>query len=123
SGETGFNSIGQPEPLDSLFVMEWMPAPGAVGYYIQVYQPSFNLTSNFEQMESGVPAPIYAFKSRDILVAYIPAPSNPAARVSFRMPTPGARSKADTTLMTVRQTNFGQTSRVSIAPVDARADL
>ncbi len=120
TGSTGFDRDGNPVPLDSLFLMEWTAVPGAAGYYVQVYQPSFNLTTNGEQVMSGMPAPLFVGKSRDILLAYLPEPSPPTARVSLRVPRPGASPpRPGAHFMTVRGTNYGQEYRVRVAAVDA----
>ncbi len=117
TGNTGIANDGTPVPLDSLFLMEWNSVPGASGYYLHVYQPAFNLVTTREQVMSGMQAPLFVGKSRDILVAFVPAASPQPATVSFRMPTasatvPGAR------IITVRPTGYGQEYRVRIAAVD-----
>lgn len=122
TGGTGFNVVGDPVALDSLFLMEWERVPNAAAYVIHVYQWSFALTDLNEQIMSGRPAPLFIGKSRDILVAYLPAPDTTAATVSFRMPTPAARPP-EARIMTVRQTNYGQEYLVRISAVDASGQL
>ena len=122
TGQTGFDPAGDASPLDSLFLMEWETVPNAAGYLIHVYQPGFNLITAEENILSGMPAPLFIGKSRDILVAYLPAPSPPGPTVSFRMPSPGARPP-EARVMTVRETRFGQEYRVRIAAVDAFGQL
>jgi hypothetical protein len=122
TGATGFDQCGTPTALDSLFLMEWKPVPGAAAYVIHVYQWSFSLTQLEEQISSGMPAPLYIGKSVDILVAYMPAPNPSPATITFRMPTPGARPP-EARIMTVRQTRYGQEYIVRIAAVDALGQL
>ena len=71
---------------------------------------------------SGMPAPIFIGKSRDILVAYLPAPSPPGPTVSFRMLSPGARP-ANARVLTARETRFGQEYDIRIAAVDGFGQL
>ena len=122
TGETGFNVVGDPVPLDSLFVMRWNRVPNAVAYFIHVYQPSFSLTNQAEQIASGMPAPLFIGKSLDILVAYMPAPDPQPSLLSFRMPTPDARPP-EARVLTVRETRYGQEYLVRIAAVDAFGQL
>jgi hypothetical protein len=124
-GATGFDSQGEASPLDSLFLMEWDAVENAVAYYIHVYQWSFNLINLDEQIASGMPAPLFIGKSRDVLVAYMPVPNPPPApgvRVLFRMPTPTA-TPSDVRILTVRETRYGQEYLVRIAAVDALGQL
>ena len=111
-----------PIPLDSLFVMEWESVPNATGYYIHVFQPSFNLIRLPEQIASGRPAPLFIGKSRDILIAYMPAQASQPARISLPMPTPGARP-LEARVWTARATRFSQEYLVRIAAVDASNQL
>ena len=120
TGSTGIDRDGNPVPLDSLFLMQWDAVPGAAGYYVQVYLPGSNLTTDGEQVMSGMPAPVFVGKSRDILLAYLPAPAPPAAGVSLRVPRPGVSPPVPGAhFMTVRGTNYGQEYRVRVAAVDA----
>jgi hypothetical protein len=122
TGGTGFNVVGDPSPLDSLFQMKWQKVTNAVAYYIHVYQWSFNLIQLEEQIASGMPAPLFIGKSRDILVAYMPAPNPSPTEVTFTMPTPGARP-AEARILTCRQTRYGQEYLVRISAVDANGQL
>jgi hypothetical protein len=117
TGGTGIDIEGNPVPLDSLFTMKWDAVPNATGYYIHVYVPSFNLTTVREQIMSGMAAPVLVGKSRDILIAYVPAPNPPTPSMSLKMPVPtevvpGAR------IMTARVTNYGTAYRVRVSAVD-----
>jgi hypothetical protein len=118
----GTDAGGNPIPLDSLFTMKWESVPGAVAYYIHVYQWAFNLIQLEDQVASGAPAPLFVGKSHDILVAYMPAPNPPPAEVSFTMPTPTGRPP-EARVMTCRLTRFGQEYLVRIAAVDALGQL
>jgi hypothetical protein len=69
-------------PSDSLFEMRWTPIPGAVGYWIQLYQFT---GGSFDQVTSSWPSAGYVGKSRDLLVAYLPAPAD-----HYRVGDPGA---------------------------------
>ena len=122
TGGTGFNVVGDPAPLDSLFQMKWQKVTNAVAYYIHVYQWSFNLIQLEEQIASGMPAPLFIGKSRDILVAYMPAPNPSPSEVTFTMPTPGARP-AEARILTCRETRYGQEYLVRISAVDANGQL
>src|SRR5262249_55777944 len=122
TGKTGQDVLGNPVPLDSLFLMEWRAVPGAVAYYIQVYQPSFNLVHLDERIESGMPAPLFIGKSHDILVAYMPVSEPQPDPVQFQMPTPDARPP-EARILSVRQTHFGQDYLVRISAVDASGQL
>jgi hypothetical protein len=122
TGPTGFNAVGDPAPLDSLFMMSWNTVPNAVGYFIHVYQPSFNLVDQAEQIASGMPAPLFIGKSLDILVAHMPAPDPQPASLSFRMPAP-TEYPTQARVMTVRGTRYGQEYLVRIAAVDALGQL
>ena len=64
---------GIPAPADSLFEMSWLPVPGAVGYWIQIYQ--FLEAQQSDQITSGAPQPMYIDKSRDFFVGYVAAPA------------------------------------------------
>lgn len=60
-------------PQDTIFALHWSEVPNATGYWIQIY--SFTGDA-FEKIRSAAPAPIYANKSRDNLVAFVPAPAD-----------------------------------------------
>lgn len=123
TGLTGYNSVGNAAPLDSLFQMKWLQVQNAVAYFIHVYQWSFNLIRLEEQVASGMPAPLFIGKSRDILVAYLPAPAGaPGSEVTFTMPTPNAHPP-EARIMTVRETRYGQVYLVRIAAVNALGEL
>ena len=121
-GVGGVDRDNNPIPLDSLFTMKWLKVTNAVAYYIHVYQWSFNLIQLEEQIASGMPAPLFIGKSRDILVAYMPAPNPSPAELSFTMPTPNARP-AEVRILTCRETRFGQEYLVRISAVDANGQL
>lgn len=118
----GVDADGNPIALDSLFTMNWLKVTNAVAYYIHVYQWSFNLIHLEEQIASGMPAPLFIGKSRDILVAYLPAPNPSPAELTFTMPTPSARPP-EARVLTCRETRFGQEYLVRIAAVDANGQL
>ena len=122
TGPTGFDIVGDPVPLDSLFLMQWNTVPNAVGYFIHVYQPSFSLTALEEQIASGMPAPMFIGRSVDILAAYMPAPDPQPPSLSFRMPAPTAHP-IQARVMTVRGTRYGQEYLVRIAAVDRLGQL
>jgi len=121
-GLGGVDRDGNPIALDSLFTMKWLKVTNAVAYYIHVYQWSFNLIQLEEQIASGMPAPLFIGKSRDILVAYMPAPNPSPNELSFTMPTPTARP-AEARVLTCRETRFGQEYLVRISAVDANGQL
>lgn len=99
-------------PTDSLFRMTWTPVPGAVGYWLHVFQYRPDVTTS-ERIRAGSPSPVFSGKVRDYLVAFVPAPAN-----SYRL---GATSGAE---VLMRQTTiFGQTYQVRISAVDAEGQL
>jgi len=58
-----------PKP-DSLLYMEWEAVPGAVGYWVHVYQLTDQ--AGDEIIRSGIPAPLYLAVTRDYFVGYFP---------------------------------------------------
>ena len=87
---------GDRAPEDSLFTIEWTPVAGAAGYWLQVYQFRSDLRTLQDRIVSGAPAPIFAGKSTDWFVGFMPAgvtsyklgdPVPAGGRVLFRRQT------------------------------------
>lgn len=97
--------------VDSAFTLEWDPVPGAVGYWLQVYQYRSDLRNFDEQLLSGVPAPLYIGKSKDIYVAYLPG-----SVTRYKLGDPA-------TILTRKLTHFGDVYLARVAAVDANGRM
>src|SRR6185503_10998086 len=93
---------------DSLFTLAWDPVPGAVGYYLHVFQFRNDLRDDNERTIAGAPAPFYEGKSKDIYAAFIPA-----GVTQHKIGDPGV------TLFTRRATFYGQAYNARLSAVDA----
>ena len=91
-------------PPDSIFGLHWAQVPGAVGYWIQIFQ--FYGTAH-EQVLSSLPSPMYLGKSRDFFVGFVPAPAD-----SYRLGTPGATVLTRRTILN-HQDYFARISAVN----------
>lgn len=100
------------QPTDSLFRMTWTPVSGAAGYWLHVFQYRPDAT-NGERIRAGSPSPVFNGKTRDYLVAYVPAPAN-----SYKI---GERTGAEVLMR--RLTIFGQVYQVRVSAVDADGQL
>jgi hypothetical protein len=96
-------------PQDSIFGIHWTEVPNAAGYWIQVY--SFTGDA-FEKIRSAAPAPIYANKSRDNLIVFVPAPAD-SYRINF---SPGE-------ILTYTPLILGHQYLARISAVDATGGL
>ncbi len=81
---------GSLQPLDSLFTVSWVGVPGAVGYWLHIYEKPI---AGFERMISSLPAPIAYVTAGDLLIAYRKG-NAPGASVQFQL--------GDTTLLTLK---------------------
>ncbi|HEY3214861.1 MAG TPA: hypothetical protein VGK93_00060 [Candidatus Eisenbacteria bacterium] len=77
---------------DSLLYLEWEAAPGARGYWVQVYQLAASLSGD-DIIRSGIASPLFLGPTRDFFVAYIPEttasrPSGQPDRRSYRIGDP-----------------------------------
>ena len=97
--------------IDSAFTLEWDPVPGAAGYWFQVYQFRSDLRSFGEVLLSGVPAPIYVGKEKDIYLAYLPA-----SVTRYKIGDPA-------TILTRKLTHFGEVYFARVSAVDANGRL
>jgi len=74
---------GLTTPPDSLITMKWNQVPGAVGYWMQVYQ--YRQASTAQMVASSQAAPFVTNNVRNYFLAYVPAPAD-----SFKIgSTPG----------------------------------
>jgi hypothetical protein len=96
-------------PTDSLFEVRWTPVAGAAGYWIQLYQFT---GGSFDQLTSSWPSAGYQGKSRDLFVAYLPAPAD-----HYRIGDPGAIT------LTRRQIIQHQDYHLKIAAVNANGQI
>jgi hypothetical protein len=94
---------------DSLLYMEWDPFPGAVGYWVHVYQ--FTDQGGDEVIASTVPAPIYVGVTRDYFMAY-----TPASVTSYKIGDPPPSGMR---IVTQRTLQNGQLYLVRVSAVDA----
>ncbi len=70
-------------PSDTLITMKWQEVPGAVGYWLQVFQ--FRQASTSQMVTASQAAPFVTDHARNYFVAYLPAPAD-----SFKIgTTPG----------------------------------
>ncbi len=81
---------GSLQPLDSLFIVSWVGVPGAVGYWLHIYEKPI---AGFERLISSLPAPIAYTTAGDLLIAYREG-NAPGASVQFQL--------GDTTLLTLK---------------------
>jgi hypothetical protein len=98
---------------DSTFNMEWDPVPGAVAYWVHVYQ--LTAQSGSEIIRSGIPTPIYVGDSRDLFIGLLPA-----SRTSFRI---DAAIPSDVRVLMNRKILNGQSYTVRVSAVDADGQL
>ncbi len=73
---------GTPWPPDSNITMSWQEVPGAVGYWIQIYQ---FMGGTLEKLSSAQPAPFVISDARNYFIGYVPAPAG-----SYTLNQPGA---------------------------------
>jgi hypothetical protein len=98
-------------PADSLFEMSWLAVPGAIGYWLHVYQ--FLEAQQADQIISGVPAPMYVEKSRDFFFGFVAAPST-----SYKLGDPDGAE-----IFTQKVTLRAQVYLVRVAAVDSEGRL
>jgi hypothetical protein len=75
---------GQAVPRDSNFAMSWNAAPGAAGYWIQIYQ--FTGGSAEALLQAVQPAPFVLKDVRNFFVGYVAAPAT-----GYKLGEPGAQ--------------------------------
>ena len=83
---------GDLQPLDSLFVVSWVGVPGAVGYWVHIYEKPI---PGGQRLVSSLPSPIAYVTAADEFLGYRPG-NNPGGSVQFRL--------GDTSLLTLRYT-------------------
>lgn len=74
--------LGNRSPTDTLITMKWSEVPGAVGYWLQVYQ---NKGGPESRIRTALPAPFARPDTRDFFVGYVTAPAD-----SYKIGLPGA---------------------------------
>lgn len=97
---------------DSLFTLAWNAVPGAVGYYLHVFQFRNDLRDELERTLAGVPAPFFEGKSKDLYAAFFPP-----TVTQHKLGGGGG------TLFTRRQTFFGQIYYARVSAVDAEGRM
>lgn len=104
---------GDKQPFDSLFVVSWVGAPGAVGYWVHIYEKPI---AGGGRLVSSLPAPIAYVTAGDLLIAYR-AGNNPGGSVQFRLGDPG--------LLTLKSTAplLGHDYQVRISGVDVNGQV
>jgi hypothetical protein len=100
---------GSTAPPDSNIPMSWDAVPGAVGYWIQIYQ--FRGGSQ-EQLLEAQPSPFVTSQARNFFVGYVAAPAT-----SYQLGQPGALVLARKPLL--RSVEY----LVRITAVDANGNL
>jgi hypothetical protein len=98
---------------DSLLFMQWAPVPGAVGYWVHIYQ--FTDQGGDEIILSGTAAPAYIAVTRDYFLAFMPA-SVTSYKIGDPVPN-GVHIATQRTLIN------GQQYLVRVAAVDASGRL
>ena len=81
---------GDLQPLDSLFTVSWVGVPGAVGYWVHIYEKP---TPGGQRVESSLPSPIAYITAADEFIGYRPG-NNPGGSVQFKL--------GDTSLLTLK---------------------
>lgn len=97
---------------DSLFTLEWNAIPGAAAYYLHVFQYRNDLRDEMERVHSGVPAPFFAGKSKDLYAAILP-PSVTRHRLG----------EANGRILTRRPTFYGQVYYARVSAVDGEGRM
>jgi len=100
-----------PARSDTNFTMSWGAVPGAVGYWLHVYQFRPD-ASNDELIASATPSPVWSGKVRDQFVGYVAAPAT-----SYKLGTPGAN------VLTYKPPISGQVYLVRVTAVDGQGQL
>lgn len=98
-----------PFPPDSNITMTWSEVPGAVGYWIQIYQ---FMGGSREKLLSAQPAPFVTSDARNYFLGYVPAPAG-----SYTLNQPGA------TVLFQRGLLMKSEYIVRISAVDAQGEL
>jgi hypothetical protein len=90
SGVLPITYNGDLQPIDSLFTVSWVGVPGAVGYWVHIYEKP---TPGAQRLESSLPAPIAYITAGDEFIGYR-AGNNPGGSVQFKL--------GDTSLLTLK---------------------
>ena len=61
-------------PRDTLLELSWETIPGAVGYWVHIYQKRADIRTSEEAFVIAQPSPIATGKVKDLFLAYFPAP-------------------------------------------------
>ena len=81
---------GDLQPFDSLFTVSWVGVPGAVGYWVHIYEKPI---AGGDRLTSSLPAPIAYITAADEFIGYRPG-NNPGGSVQFKL--------GDTSLLTLK---------------------
>jgi len=81
---------GDLQPLDSLFTISWVGVPGAVGYWVHIYEKPI---AGGDRLTSSLPAPIAYITAADEFIGYRPG-NSPGSSVQFKL--------GDTSLLTLK---------------------
>jgi hypothetical protein len=101
-------------PCDSLFTLSWEPVPGAVRYWLHVFQLSPGV-SDGEIRRATRPAPLNSVRARDYFLGFV---DNTVT--SYKL---GQYTRTDVTRLVERITNYNQEYQVRIAAVDSLGQL
>lgn len=93
--------------IDSLFTLRWNAVPGAVGYYLHVFQFRSDLRDELERTLAGTPSPFFVGKSKDFYAAFLPA-----GVTQYKLGGPEGIT------FTRRQTFYGQNYFARVSAVD-----
>lgn len=104
---------GDLQPLDSLFVVSWVGVPGAVGYWVHIYEKPI---AGGQRLLSSLPSPIAYLTAGDLFLGYR-AGNVPGGSVQFRL--------GDTSLLTLESRNplLGRDYIVRVSGVDANGQV
>ncbi len=104
---------GDLQPLDSLFVVSWVGVPGAVGYWVHIYEKPI---AGGERLLSSLPSPIAYVTAGDQFLGYR-AGNNPGGSVQFRL--------GDPSLLTLKYHPplLGHDYQVRVSGVDATGQV
>lgn len=109
----GNRGLIPPEPyIDSLFTLQWTPVNGAAAYILDVYQLRGDLRSEDERALSGVPAPLFFGRTKDIYIQLLP-------------PTVTRYKLGDAvgTTLTRTQTFYGRVYSARVTALDAQGKM
>jgi hypothetical protein len=86
---------GNLQPLDSLFTISWIGVPGAVGYWIHVFELPI---PSAHALLASLPAPLAYKTAGDLLIGFY-AGNNPGGSIQYRLGDPLFRLKMERPLL------------------------